>query len=42
VPHISLVFREMLGYQCSLPLILDSSDGLSGQHQWCPYLAKNE
>jgi hypothetical protein len=25
-----------VGYHCSLPLTLDSSDALSGQHRWYP------
>src|ERR1700691_4573620 len=29
-------FSRDVGFHCSFPLTLDSSDGLSGQHRWYP------
>ena len=31
-----------VGYHCTYPLTLESSDALSGQHRGIPHLAKNE
>jgi hypothetical protein len=31
-----------VGYHCSFPLTLDSSDALSYHHRGIPHLAKNE
>jgi hypothetical protein len=32
-PHLARFSRDV-GYHCSFPLTLDSSDALSGQHLW--------
>jgi hypothetical protein len=40
-PYLARFSRDV-GYHCSFPLTLDSSETLSGQHRGIPYLAKNE
>src|SRR5580698_2552178 len=34
-PYLARFSRDV-GYHCSFPLTLDSSDALSGQHRWYP------
>src|SRR6202044_399288 len=34
-PHLARFSRDV-GYHCSFPSTLDSSDTLSGQHRWYP------
>src|SRR5271156_5569919 len=34
-PYLARFSRDV-GYHCSFPLTLDSSDSLSGQHRWNP------